>query len=811
MASKPTVNMAYKDDVMQNITNEFQQIQECIGMYISTKGKEGAFHLYKEIFNNALDECANELSPANTIVTDLYEEDGMIVVSDNGRGLPFDEMISSCSKKHTSTKFQSNRSSNKYSAGMNGVGLVVTTALSDIMSMTSKREFADGSSKEKTISFIACNLSEEKPKECKKGSHGTTVRFIPSKKYLGNFKITADDIITWLRHMSYIIPKGVKLEFNYVPKDKKQKFKTRVFEAVGLVENVKFLSTNNEFDPILIKDSAETMEFEFAFTYDKTIDERVIDSYCNYVITKDGGYHEDACVSALTDFLVKSARKADPDAKYEVIRSDVSKGLVCAINIRVMNVVLEGQHKSKVGSKEVFDYIKPAMVAKLEKYFSNNQTLLTKIVTYLRQIARIRIESYAVKGIKPPKQMTMYDEADIKKYTPISERNKKDYCELIITEGDSASGAIKQTRHPFYQAVYTTGGVFTNVMEMSLQEISKKAVPAELIKILGCGIGPQFNINNLRWNKVILAMDADPDGNFIKSLTSAFIIITMPELIEDGRLYSAKPPLYIMSNKSIKKYKPTKPYLYDKREYTAFENSIIAKNVDMAVDGTILSTQEKIEWLNLNATYVDELKHLANATACDPTILEYVCATMLCLPTYYNTKYKLILGDDANNKKILPKIYKELFPEMKYDETNHSLFGVYNNKRYSLIIDEAFIYAASGFLKALAQNDTVEVEYKNKHEEDAKPEIVTIGKFLNDVRSEYNVEIPDRFKGLGEIDPQLLFTATINPKTRKLVRLTMEDRDRVINAMLELHGMKNVDIRKAMLLNANIDKDDIDT
>lgn len=598
--------------------------------------------------------------------------------------------------------------------------------------------------------------------------------------------------------MSYIIPKGIKLEFNYVPKDKKSKFKTRTFEAVGLTENVNFLATNPEFDPIFVKDAAETMEVEFAFTYDKTIDERIIDSYCNYVITKDGGYHEDACISAVTDFMVRAARKADPDAKYEVIRSDVSKGLICAINVRVMNVILEGQHKSKVGSKEVFDYVKPTIVTKLEKFFSNNQTLLTKIIAYLRQMAKIRMDAYAVKGIKPPKQLTLYEEADIKKYTPISERNKKDYCELIITEGDSASGAIKQTRHPFYQAVYTTGGVFTNVMEMSLQEISKKAVPAELIRILGCGIGPQFNINNLRWNKVILAMDADPDGNFIKSLTSAFIIITMPGLIEDGRLYSARPPLYTISNKSIKKYKPSKPYLYDKREYRMFEDSIIAKNVDMAVNGQILSTQQKIDWLNMNMNYLDELDHLTNATACDPTILEYVCGVMIDMQI-------------SKNKKSKEKLFKEVFPEMKYDEKSNALTGVYNNKRYSLIMDSAFNAAAMAFINVLKNNECINVEYKNKHDTDATPEVATIGQFLRTVRSEYNVDVSDRFKGLGEIDPQLLFTATINPKTRKLVRLTMEDRDRVIKSMLDLHGMRNVDIRKAMLLNANIDKDDIDT
>ena len=815
MASKSKQSMAFVDDEYQKIVDEFTQIQECIGMYISSKGHEGAFHLFKEIFNNALDECANQHSPANKIYVQLDEEDGLITVSDNGRGIPFDEMVSSCSQKHTSTKFRNNREANKYSAGMNGVGLVVTTALSDIMSVTSYREFSDGTSKEKTINFAACKLSEDKPKVSKKSKHGTTVRFIPSKKYLGDFTITSDDIITWLRHMSYIIPKGIEMEFLYVPVDKKTVFRTRRFEAVGLTENVKFLSSEYEFDPIYMSatiddvkrtedagDVSNAMEVEFAFTYDKTIDDCVMDSYCNYVITKDGGYHEEACISAMMDFMVKAARKDDPNAKYEVIRSDVKKGLVCAVNLRVMNVILEGQHKSKVGSKEVFDCVKPAITNELTKYFSNNQSVLSKIISYLRQIAKIRIDSYKVKGIKPPKAMSLYDEADIKKYTPISERNKRDYCELIITEGDSASGAIKQTRHPYYQAVYTTGGVFTNVMEMSFQDMVKKAVPSELIKILGCGIGPQFNINNLRWNKVILAMDADPDGNFIKSLTSAFIIITMPELIEDGRLYSARPPLYTISDKSIKRYKPSKTYLYDKREYNNFENSIISKNVDMAINGYILSTNEKLEWLSINSTYLEQLKHLENATACDPVLLEYICATMLDIPCKYNFKDKT---------KTISTLFKKAFPEMKFDEKKHSVSGTCNKKRYSLIIDQAFTSAASGFLKVLSQNESVEIEYKNKHDADAKPEIVTIGQFLKAVHSEYNVDVSQRFKGLGEVDAQLLFTAAINPKTRKLVRLTMEDRDRVIKTMLDLHGTKNVDVRKNMLIEADIDKDDIDT
>lgn len=808
MAAKSNAQMAFKDDEYQAITNQFQQIQECIGMYISAKGTEGAFHLYKEIFNNALDECVNENSPANTITTEYFAGIEEFVVSDNGRGIPFEEMVKSCSEKHTSTKFNSNRKYNKYSAGCNGVGLVVTTALSDLMEIKSVREYADGESKEKTIHFTNCILDEGKVKPAKKGSHGTTVTFKPSRKYLGDIDIKCDDIITWLRHMSYIMPPNVTTKFNYYPADEKEAPHKRTFEAVGLGENVKFLGTDLEFDPITVTYTEDEMELVFSFSYDKNVENEIIDSYCNYVITKDGGYHEDACISALCDYMVKAARKADPSAKYEVIRTDVRKGLIAAVNCRAMHVVLEGQHKSKVGSKEISEAGKPGITAELSKFFENNNTLLNKIIVYLRQMAKIRIESFKVKGIKPPKQMSIYDEADIDKYTPISERNKKDYCELIITEGDSALGAIIQTRHPYYQAIYTTGGVLKNAAELDFHKIVKGKGIQDLIKIIGCGIGAQFNINNLRWNKIILGMDADPDGNFIKSLTSSFLIVCMPELIEDGRLYSACPPLYTLSEKSYKKYKPDKTYLYDKREYSKLEDEIIASNTLIITDPfndtkfeCPLSKAKAIEWLNNNKLYLEALDNLSKKTACHPDILEHVCWEMILTS----------IMSDEDYEKHAKKYFKKYFPEMVFDPETKSIHGAYQFKIYSLIIDGVFFKAAHAFIKILAQNESVMVAYRNKHEADMPFETCTIGDFLRDAFATYNVEIEQRFKGLGEVDPKLLFTATINPKSRKLIRLTMEDREKAINDMLLLHGSKNVDARRQLLLSASIDKDDIDT
>lgn len=803
MSTKRNAVMAFKDDEYQAITNQFKQIQECIGMYISEAGTAGAIHLLKEIVNNAMDECINENSPADTIIIEYYEALGRFVVTDNGRGIPFEELVRTCSEKHTSTKFNSNRQYNKYSAGCNGVGLVVTTALSNYMEITSMRAYGDGTYKKKTISFSNCELTEGKIENNKKETHGTCVVFEPSQRYLGHIDIKCDDIITWLRKMSYIMPPNVTTKFNWFPKDKNEPPRRREFKSVGLGENVKFLGTNLEFDPIYVTYTEDEMELEFAFSYDKSVENELSDSYCNYVITKDHGYHEDACLSALCDFFVKQARKADPDAKYEVIRTDVRKGLVYAVNCRAMHVILEGQHKSKVGSKEIAETGKPGILDKLSSYFETNKSQLNKVISYLRQMAKIRIEACKVKGIKPPKPLSVFDEADIEKYCPISERNKKDYCELIITEGDSASGAIKQTRNPYYQAVYTTGGVLTNVSEMSFADIVKYKVPQELIKIIGCGIGPQFNINNLRWNKIILGMDADPDGNFIKSLTSTFLIVTMPELIEDGRLYSARPPLYTISDKSFKKYKTGKNYLYDKREFMHLEHDIIASNTLLAEEGCeVFNKRELLQWLENNKSYIDELDSLSRKTACDPDILEHVCWSILAAEATLDTK-----SMDAERKKY----FKKVFPEMTYDPVNKSLYGVYNYKFYSLIIDNVFMNAAITFIKILSNNNSIYVFSKNKNESDQKMEKTTIGQFLRNASSEYNIEIDQRFKGLGEVNPRLLFTATINPKTRKLYRLTMQDRDRAIKDMLLLHGSKSVAARRDLLLSAVIDKDDIDT
>lgn len=786
----------YKDDLFVTITNEFEQIQKCVGMYISSGGTIGAIHLFKEMFNNALDECVNENSPASIIDVIFDTKTQQLTVSDNGRGIPFDKMVEVCTKKHSSTKIGELHKFNKKSAGCNGVGLTVTVAFSDYFSMRCNR-----GKETKFIEFINCELNEGEIEKTKKESYGTTVSFIPSKKYLGEFNITDDDLLNWFRHMSYILPEDVVIRYASMTGDKVNF--TREYTPSTLAENVKFLSLTNstlEFDPIEFSMVTEDLDLSFAFSYDKAMSDEVVESYCNYVITVDGGYHVLACKRALIEFMVKAAKNADPESKYEVIPDDVRKGLIMAINCSYANVILGGQTKSKVENKEIVSDAKPILLKAMTGFFSTNNALLNTIIKYLRQMAKIRLEACKIKGIKPQKNITVFDEADIRDYFGVSDRNSKGYKELIITEGKSAAGAILNVRNPKFQAVYTTSGVMTNCCELSLAAMIKSRVPHDLAEILGVEIGPNANLNNLRFDKVICMQDADADGYNIKSLVCMYLLVAMPQLVEEGRLYTGLPPLYTLSDSSYKKYSKflDKPFLFDKHEYQNLIAQIITDNVSMMVDSekgfVELKKGELKSWIKLNRLYLDTLEAVSKSLACDPDIVEHVCNELVVCSM-----------DMSKFKKHLEKI----FPEMTYNEKTRNFEGVYKCEKYSLIIDDITTGMLSKMISIVAENPGLMIKYKNKNTDD-RYTTATIGQCLRDIMNKYDVDISQRYKGLGEVKPQLMFYSTLNPKVRKLVRLTMEDREEVLREMRILHGEKFAEERRQMLLDMELDPDDID-
>lgn len=796
-----------QDDVYVEIDDEFEQIQTSLGMYISKTGTEGALHLLKEIVNNEFDEAVNPqaLDTEFTVVFDEIEQS--FSTTDNSRGIPFDQLVNVCTKKHTSTKFSRESDKMKDQAGRNGVGLVVTAACSKYFSMTSYR-----GDMMKTVEIKEGKIIEHEPKKLKKMQHGLAVKFIPSSKYLkGDVVLEPYMIQDYLRKMSYIMRKDIKIDYYEFAKDmpdkdyEAKKASTKIkYKRLGLASDINFMSQNLEFPPVELNTVSDDYDLEVAFSYDKTLDDMTIDSFCNYINTTEGGYHETVAQRAICDFFCREAKKLDATSKYEVSFEDCKKGLILVVNCRHKDPAFEGQHKSRVSNRDVLETGKKYLMDALNMYFGTNNALLRRIVSYLRTIAKIRLEAHKIKGISQKKPSTFLDENDIHLYYPLANRNYHGYTELIIAEGDSAAVAIDTARNTLYQAVFGVMGVVSNTHGMtSMQVMQKCQVFRNLVNILGCGIGKDFDIQKLRFSKIIIESDADADGNNITSLLLLFFVCHLPELVIQGKVYKALPPLLVLNEKSVRKWYKGSILLYSREEYYKVINSIISNNSQIAVefddDGSVeaLKKERCQKWLMMNIDYITELERLEARAACDPLILEYVCWAELTTN-----------GDQNKFKKLIEKKY----PELEYDKDIKSIQGSYNKESVSLIVDKIFWKSAKKFMRILSMNSSIFIHVKNRNDDSDNYKKYTIAEFLYEMNDCYTVKINQRYKGIGEMDPEIIFATTLNPKVRKLIRFNMDNIDTAMDTFTLLHGNSN-DMRQKrrdLLDNSEISYMDLD-
>lgn len=789
-----------KDDEYVYYENEYEQVRKFIGMYISYRGSKAALHLFKEIFNNALDECVNENSPANHIDIYFDEETLRIIVEDNGRGIPFEKLREVCTKKHTTTK--EGRKFNVESAGENGVGLKVTAALSDFYQVTSYR-----GNEYKTLTVMnGRDITESKPMKSKKPKTGLRVEFVPSEEYLGKIHITADDLCEWLRCMSYICPEGITMKL--VSKKKKSEvILSRTYKAEGLAEDVKYLGNELEFNPITVsfdqiseEDPMREFAINMAFSYDLTMDNETIDSYCNYIHTIENGTHVDGCESALCSFFVKAAQKLDPKSKYPVTFEDCKKGLILVVNCRAARPNFSGQVKERVGNEYMQTDSRKQMQKALDTYFISNQATLKRIIDYLRKMAKIRLTSHSMKGLDAKKTQTWADEREVSTYIGLSDRNTKGYTELFICEGDSAGRHVANMVDHRYQAVYLLRGVIPNAFGMTTEKAMKNDVLRNLVKILGCGIGKDFNIANLRFHKIIILSDEDIDGHNITSLLCAFFAVHLPQIIVEERLYKAVPPLYLLKDNNKNSFIKGNKYIFDKHQYNDIYDKAVADNVEMILlpdsgEEIHLSKKEAYGWMRTNLQYLYYLENMVKKSAAPLYIVEVVCW--------------MYLASEGNEKKF-KKLIEKAFPECKFDIKEHSLRGAYNKEDITLIVDNIFLKNATRLFDIMKENPSLMLKFKNRTSKSADYTTLTTGQFLKVVSTKYSPDIDQRFKGLGEMDGELLFVSTLNPVIRKLYKITMHSAERAIMQISNLHGKENAEFRKHLVYDGQYTIEDID-
>ena len=532
------------------------------GMYIGTTSVRGLHHILWEIVDNAVDEAANGF--ADKIEIRLYK-DGSVSVEDNGRGIPTDIHSKAgvsgvqvvFTQLHAGGKFNSENYS--YSGGLHGVGASVTNALSEWLKVEvykntvykmEFRSFLDESSGKIKSGVPVAPLKNTKEKTKKKG---TFVRFKPDATVFETVKFNPETILKRLKELAFL-NKGLEIDFYDENTDFHKVYK---YEG-GIVDFVKYLNEGKSklyAEPLYATAEKDGIKVEFAIQHtDAYVDS--LYSYVNNIPTPEGGMHETGFRSGLTRIFNEYARKRNilKDKDDNLLGDDFKEGLTAIISVKMQNVQFEGQTKNKLGNPEARPAVEYVTVNELEAHMSNKKLakVFEGIIDKALGAAKVRL---AAKKAKEIARATKSIESQnlVGKLASCSGR-KAEINELFIVEGDSAGGSAKQARVRQFQAILPLRGKPLNVEKKKIDQILQNEEIRTIISALGTGIGSEFDIESLKYHKVIILSDADVDGSHIRAILLTFFFRYMRDLINEGHVYIGMPPLYKVYKNGVEEY-----------------------------------------------------------------------------------------------------------------------------------------------------------------------------------------------------------------------------------------------------------------
>lgn len=792
-------NQKFIDDKITHIEDDIKKIQTKPNMYISYIGSRGSLHLSKELINNAIDECMNKNSPGTLIDIFLDEIENTITVSDNGRGIPFEDMMIVCTTLQSGSKF-TREGSGGTSAGENGVGLTACNALSELFEIIS---FRYGEKSKVSFTNGVSNGTQITTKIKDQDKHGTVFVLKPSKIYMGeDCEIITDDLIDWLDKISYLLPQGIEINLSIRKRGKESIFKKTYKNKYGLYDLVKRFCKKPLTDPIHFMETLNMKEkihdrvvdrfigLEVAFTYNSSSVEFEAMSFCNFINTVDHGSHVDAAKTAILQFLTKQTRDSLSEReskKLDITFTDASQGLFLSVYLATdYNVQFASQTKEKISSQEIFKPVRDMTYKSLTDYFNKNPKELKKLTDRVKMNAKARIESTKVRNSVIRGETNNFEEHLMDNFVPANNRGKNDYRELFIIEGRSAKGTCETGRFDRNtQAVFSVRGVPLNAFGIKIDKVLLNAEFFSLVKILGCNIGEKFDMSKLKYDKIIIMADSDSDGYNITSLLCAFFLTHLPEIVKAGKLYKSVAPLYELKSKY-------KKFILNKREYVdVFEKQVRANmtitnpKTDEAYDDEYMQ-----DLFMVNRNYLDDLIRLSNHLVIDPIILEYIII--------------------HRNEKDFYKKFKKRFPELNIDNDN-VLTGIHEGKYQILIMDYLFDKRISEFESFIKLKNPDEMYFKvyEKTVNGTIPKgIMSLGEFLIACQKHQPI-IKTRFKGVGELDAKDLRDNALDPSNRILIRMTIDDIETELSKFNILHG-NDSDERKLMMSHFKINRDDLD-
>jgi DNA gyrase subunit B len=712
------------------------------GMYIGDTGHRGLHHLIYEVVDNSIDEAM--AGHCDTITVTLTKN-GTATVSDNGRGIPTDmhptEGISAATVVltvlHAGGKFD--KDTYKVSGGLHGVGVSVVNALSSDLKMTIHRE---GQSFEQNFK---CGIPQEPLAVTgTTRKRGTTIEFFPDPTiFTETIIFDYDYLAKRFRELAYLNPR-----ITIIFKDERNGASNTYHFEGGISQ---FVTDVNKkvvvASPFAFSEKIEDIEMDIAVMYNDSYDEKMF-TFVNNINTPNGGTHEAGFRAGLTR-VISNYNKQNGNAKEKDIPlsgEDVSEGLICVVSVRVPEPQFEGQTKGKLGNTYVRPLVQKVTYEKLTKYFEENPIQAKAIIQKALMAARGR------EAAKKARELTRRKDAMTVGTLPgkLADCQSKDpsISELYLVEGDSAGGSAKQGRDRVFQAILPLKGKILNVEKARLDKILKSEEITNMITALGCGIGEEFNEDKLRYHKIIIMTDADVDGSHIQTLLLTFFFRYLPKIVENGYLYLAQPPLY--------RYQKGKKEIYFKDD--SIMNAFLIENGVAALEIEDIGANDLVSFFKMVDHYRATLDALERRYALVDLIRYFIENPDIIGLSMVDMYEKVATFLNAQGNNILSK---------SVNEDQMHLFVQTKDGLEELIVNDD-LFASPHFAEATFIFRKIQ-EWNLPLEGDLLELLTKITDFAK--KGSYI----QRYKGLGEMNPEQLWETTMTPENRVLLRITVDD------------------------------------
>ncbi|WP_163499970.1 DNA topoisomerase (ATP-hydrolyzing) subunit B [Helicobacter suis] len=723
------------------------------GMYIGDTNINGLHHMVYEVVDNSIDESMAGFCTDIKITLSQY---GSCIVEDNGRGIPVDihptEGIAAATvvltTLHAGGKFD--KESYKVSGGLHGVGVSVVNALSKRLLMTIKRE-----GKIYTQEFAKGIPLDTLKQTGTTKQRGTCIEFFPDESIMEVVVFDAAILKKRFKEMAYL-NHNVTITFCDQPNN--------IEEVYHYEEGLKqfILDTNKApllSDVITFNGQAEDMEVEVALAYNEGYSEQMF-SFVNNIRTPEGGTHETGfrmgLSRAILNYIQQNASAREKEAG--VIQEDIKEGLVAVVSTKILEPQFEGQTKAKLGSSFVRPIVAKLVYEKMAQFFEENPSVAKAIMQKALLAAKGREAAKKARELTRKKDNLSVGTLP-GKLADCQSKDPKE-SEIYLVEGDSAGGSAKQGRDRTYQAILPLRGKILNVEKSHLSKILKSKEIKNMITAFGCGVGEEFNLEKLRYHKIIIMTDADVDGSHIQTLLMTFFYRYLKPLIANGHVYIAQPPLYRFKKKKIEKY------LKDEKELNHF---LIEHGIDSAqIEG--IGRSDLLALLKTLSAYRFVLKELEKRPLM-PEVLRYLVES----PQRLSLE---VLA--AKIHDLLEKIHCHVLSHQILDQSLH-FFVQTKTGLVELLIDEA-LFSDPLFLEAKALVQKIQEFDLSCLNMDALDFLESI-----EERAKQGAYI-QRYKGLGEMNPEQLWETTMSAANRNLLRVSLEDEQSAHEAFNLLMG-----------------------